>query len=197
MESDETTFSCGQTAETSDKVAHAGIKSCPTHKLRMKHLKYLNYLLRHRWFVMIECFKMGIYWQGILHDWSKFLPSEWFAYTNYFYGKNSNINRGRNNTGYYKPTDTGDKAFDFAWLLHQKRNRHHWQWWVLPGDDGTIKVLNIPIRYRKEMLCDWMGAGKAQRSRGSAKEWYESNKWKMKLDPSTRKWIEGELNLLF
>ena len=111
----------------------------------MKYLKYCWYVIRHKWFVFIESYKLGIPWLGIIHDWSKFLPSEFLPYANFFYG--SDAKQVRDETGYYKPTDTGNSEFDFAWLLHQKRNKHHWQWWILPEDDGCIKVLEIPNRY--------------------------------------------------
>lgn len=163
----------------------------------MKYLKYLRYLLRHKWYVTIECFKIGLYWRGIMHDMSKFLPSEFVPYANYFYGNCNDIKKGRDSTGYYKPTDTGDKAFDFAWLLHQKRNAHHWQWWVLPEDEGGTKVIEMTHTYRREMLCDWMGAGKAQ-GRFSPKEnpfqetivWWNANNHKMQLHEKTRQAIE-------
>ena len=87
---------------------------------------------------------------------------------------------------------TCNKAFDYAWLLHQKRGKHHWQWWILPEDDGGIKVLPMPDKYRKEMLADWRGAGKAQGTPDSYK-WYMHNKEKMQLHPDTRKWVECEL----
>ena len=138
----------------------------------MKYLKYLSYVIRHRWFVMLACWKEGFFWLGIFHDWSKFLPSEFFPYAEHFYGKNSHhkdethtargIKTGRDETGYYKPTDTGDKAFDFAWLLHQKRNKHHWQWWILPEDDGGEIIMLMDYKYLVEMVCDWRGAGRAQ-----------------------------------
>lgn len=51
----------------------------------MMYWKYLRYLLRHRWFVMLACFREGLYWQGLIHDWSKFLPSEFLPYARYFY----------------------------------------------------------------------------------------------------------------
>jgi hypothetical protein len=101
---------------------------------------------------------------------------------------------GRDGTGYYKAGDTGDLAFDFAWLLHQKRNRHHWQWWVLPEDDGNIKAFDIPLRYRKEMLADWRGAGRALGTPDTC-AWYEKNKDKMMLRPGTRDWIVAQLYL--
>ncbi len=155
----------------------------------IKHFKYLSYVLRHKWFVFIECYKMGMLWLGIIHDWSKFLPSEWFPYVEHFHGKGEGIKTGRDETGYYKPTDTGDKAFDFAWLLHQKRNRHHWQWWILPEDDGGEIVMEMPVEYRLEMLCDWFGAGRAQGT-PDVTAWYNKNKDKMRLHPNTRQSIE-------
>jgi len=165
-----------------------------------KNLKYLFYLLRHKWYVMNECFKARLIWRGLLHDLSKFLPSEFIPYSNYFYGNNNDIHRGRNITGYYKPTDTGDKAFDFAWLLHQKRNRHHWQWWILPEDEGGIKLLEIEEPYRTEMLCDWIGAAKAQGKFSpeddylyKTRQWWNTNNHKMQLHPNTRKYFEDLL----
>ena len=160
-----------------------------------KYLKYLNYLIKHKWFVFLECCKERMIWQGIIHDLSKFLPSEFFPYVEHFYGgtEHNDIRKGRDETGYYKPTDTGDKAFDFAWLLHQKKNKHHWQWWTLPEDEGGLKILEMPVKYRKEMLCDWLGAAKAQGHKNNRKKWYEKNKDRMQLGTETRKWIEQRI----
>ena len=164
----------------------------------MTYLRYLRYILRHRWYVMVECFKFGLIKRGLLHDLSKFLPSEFLPYAKFFYGKKgSGIKKGRNETGYYKPTDTGDSAFDFAWLLHQKRNRHHWQWWVLPEDGGGLKILSMPRLDILEMICDWKGAGKAQGhfEPDECQKWYQKNKDKLQLHPRTRNLIEFFLGL--
>ena len=143
-----------------------------------KHFKYLSYVLRHKWFVFLECYKMGIPWLGLIHDWSKFRPGEWIPYVNYFYGdKSKNIKSGRD--------ETGDRAFDFAWLLHQKRNKHHWQWWLLPEDEGGEKIFDIPDKYFKEMLADWKGAGRAQ-GIPDVRAWYCKNKDKMRVSDITR-----------
>lgn len=157
-----------------------------------RHWQYLKYVLRHKWFVMLTCFEHGLILRGLLHDLSKFRPSEWFPYARFFYEKDGKKKTRRDKSGYYKPTDTGDAAFDFAWLLHQKRNRHHWQWWVLPEDDGGNKVLEMPDVYVLEMFCDWVGAGRAQ---GVADwwnpgRWYQINKTKMQLHNVTRAQIE-------
>ena len=143
-------------------------------------------MVRHKWYVMIECFKVSLYWQGVTHDLSKLLLSEFIPYANYFYGDKK---EKRDKTGYYKPTNTGDKDFDFAWLLHQKRNKHHWQWWILPEDGGGIIILDMPLKYRKEMLCDWIGASRAQGYGDNTEGWYKKNKNKMVLSVETRDWI--------
>jgi len=153
--------------------------------------KYLSYVVRHKWFVFLEAVRLGIPWLGLVHDMSKLLPAEWGPYQRFFYGKRAKPRR--DGTGYFSPTDTGDAAFDFAWLLHQKRNRHHWQWWLLPEDDGGTKVLEMPMRYRLEMLADWRGAGRAQGTAGVA-AWYVTNKHKMRLGPATRAFIEAALS---
>lgn len=156
------------------------------------HLKYLEYVLRHKWFVFLACLHYGLVWRGIKHDWHKFLPDEWFPYVRFFYGKKGEPTQRRDATGYYKPTDTGNSAFDFAWLLHQKRADHHWQWWVLPEDEGGVKVLEMSDVARKEMIADWRGAGKAQGSPNTW-EWWEANKHKLQLHPTTRIWVEVEI----
>ena len=158
------------------------------------YLRYLKYVVRHKYFVMKECFRSGLIWRGMLHDNSKFLPSEFIPYAKFFYG---NVEPKRDDTGYYKPTDTGCVLFDFAWLLHQKRNDHHWQWWILPEDNGGIKVLEMSYDSIIEMVCDWVGAGKAQgfasppnEPMRECQQWYESNKHKMNLHATTRAIVE-------
>jgi len=110
----------------------------------VKHLQYLKYLLRHKYFVFIAGLRRGVpLWQLIVHDYSKFMPREWLAYCNYFYGT------------------PDEAAFRYAWNYHQKQNAHHWQYWVYPQDDGGLITLEIPEKYRREMLADWDGAGRA------------------------------------
>lgn len=155
----------------------------------MKYLRNLRYLIKHKWYVFLECLKYKLIWQGLIHDWSKFRFSEFIPYANHFYGGREKYHPG----GYYKPFDTGDEAFDLAWLLHQHLNPHHWQYWILNEDEGNMKVMEMPLRYAKEMLCDWRGAGRAQGYGDNTKEWYIKHKDIMQLHSNTRKWIEDEL----
>ena len=157
----------------------------------MKYLRYLWYVIRHKWYVGQACRRQeGFVFSGIFHDWSKILPSEFFPYAKHFYGNQAK--EWRDDTGYYKPTDTGDPDFDFAWLLHQKRNKHHWQWWILPEDNGGTKVLEMDEPYIIEMYCDWVGASLAQGHGGyeGVIKWYEVNGEKMSLATKTRIRIE-------
>ncbi len=183
----------------------------------IKHLRYIKYVLLHKYYVFRECLNYGLVWQGLIHDWTKFLPSEWSPYVEYFYG------------------DGGKGAFDVAWNHHQKRNPHHWQYWLLREDnpearlqlsqhllqaaievdqfglisdatmqDGTetvirnfFKILPMPDKYRKEMLCDWRGAGQAQgKPRDETIYWYVANKDNIFLHPDTEAWIEKELKII-
>ena len=154
-----------------------------------KFLRYSSYVIRHRWFVMIECFKRGLIWRGLTHDLSKFRPSEFFPYMNHFGG---GIKTGRNATGYYKAGESGDLPFDRAWLGHQQKNDHHWQHHCLVQDTDPFTVFEMPIRARKEMLCDWIGAGRAQGT-PDVKLWYKTNGHRMILGPETRQWVEDQL----
>ena len=82
-----------------------------------------------------------------------------------------------------------------AWLKHQHRNPHHWQYYLLQEDDGEKFPVKIPDKYVKEMLCDWEGAGRAAGHKDVAR-WYTINKHKMILHPETRNFVEQELGCL-
>lgn len=167
-----------------------------------RHWQYLKYVIRHKLFVFDACaqymtwgepvFSLKLLLRSLIHDWDKFLPDEWFPYARFFYEPDGTKAQRRDSTGYYKAAETGNDAFDFAWLLHQKRNDHHWQWWTLPLDDGGIKVLNMSRLAKTEMICDWRGAGAAQ-GFPNTWEWYTKNKNKMQLHEDVRGWIEHQL----
>lgn len=143
-----------------------------------KHLKYAKYLFRHKWFVFLAGRKTGVaLWRLIVHDWSKFLPSEWLPYANYFHG------------GVLKCM-AAQARFDYAWLHHQKLNPHHWQYWVLREDSGATKLLEIPPHFVREMVADWMGAGRAITGKWDSQAWYERNKEKILLYETSRSMVE-------
>lgn len=84
---------------------------------------YLAYLLRHKWFVARAGRKLGLSWWACLaHDASKFLPSEWFPYAATFYAEDGSKQYSE------------APGFNMAWLSHQHRNKHHWQYYLLRQD---------------------------------------------------------------
>lgn len=159
-----------------------------------KHFKYLWYIIRHKWYVLCECWKTGLYWHGLVHDLSKLLPSEWFPYTRYFYGKYSPRDEiWREMQGRVWDKEMVLDSFNLAWLKHIHRNPHHWQYWILREDSGNTFPIPMPEIYMKEMLADWRGAGKAITGKDNTPEWYEKNKSNMQLHPETRAWIEKNI----
>ena len=152
----------------------------------MMYIKYLKNLLRHKWFVFLEGLKIGANpWLLLIHDLSKFLPDEFIPYA-YSFGGRWNYDE--------RPKWVID-AFDKAWLFHQRRNKHHWQFWVLIQDDDPTMCIEMPVKYVYEMVADWKGAGRAygKTKRGdnpNTTQWYIEHRQKMKLHPNTRELIE-------
>ena len=165
------------------------------------YFKYFKYVIKHKWFVFLECIKrkgtlkyrISLSIQGLTHDLSKFRPSEFIPYARYFYGnymKYSDASPGVKSLYYGPYHEDIEKAFDYAWLLHIHRNPHHWQHWLLQEDDGNLKIMPMPIKYLSEMGCDWVGAGKAITGKDNINEWYNKNKDKIKIGKVQRKFIE-------
>jgi hypothetical protein len=149
-----------------------------------KHLKYLRYLARHKWFVFVAGMRlrrMGFggppIWRLVIHDWSKFMPCEWMPYVDYFYGERERLkNEEPDDFRFRQAARKYHDAFDRAWLHHQHRNPHHYQHWILRNDDGTTKFLYIPDHFLFEMVADWLGAGRAITGKWEAWKWYEKNR---------------------
>jgi hypothetical protein len=125
--------------------------------------------------------------RALLHDWTKFTPVEWLPSVRAFYHSDGTPRQVRDTTGAYDPTQLGSD-FDRAWTHHQ-RNPHHWQAWIAIGDGGILKPIPIPETYVREMVADWIGAGRATAKRDT-RTWYNLNKDKMILHPSSRQMIE-------
>jgi hypothetical protein len=158
----------------------------------MIYLKYLCYLLRHKWFVFLECLKLGVpLWAAIVHDWQKFTPAEFGTYAVNFFGSWDKDDR---------PQWLVD-AFERAWVHHLHYGPHHWDYWLSrDGVDGLnrgYKALEMPDRYRREMLADWRGAGRAISGKDDTAAWYVKKRDEIILHPKTREWIEHQLGVAF
>lgn len=143
------------------------------------HWQYLKYVMRHKWFVFLAGCKVGVpLWRLIIHDWSKFLPCEWSPYVHCFYAPDGSKQ--------YKES----AAFARAWRHHQRVNNHHWQYWLLTWDRGAETVLEMTEIAAREMVADWMGAGRAITGKWEASEWYYKNRETIRLNIRTRKLVE-------
>lgn len=117
----------------------------------MIYLRYLWYVLKHKWFVFQECVRphtyeltWSMFWRAITHDLSKFRPDEFIPYARFFYGgpyspKQEIENAVSGWLGNPIPKEEIQAAFDIAWLKHIHRNPHHWQYWLLTEDDPDTK----------------------------------------------------------
>ena len=136
---------------------------------------YFKYVVEHKWNVGIECLKMGMYIHAITHDLSKFLPSEFIPYAKFFKGT------GRYKS--YKKSDEGNADFQKGWCHHQKRNKHHWNYWVSMTRKEEIIPIPMPEKYIKQMIADWNGM--SRKFGGSTQEYFRKNQDTMILHPET------------
>lgn len=111
--------------------------------------KHFKKVMTHKRWVAHYCFMCGLYAQGILHDMSKFSPCEFLESVKYYQGTRSPISACKEAIGYSN-----------AWFHHRGRNKHHWEYWVDDFENGTIPK-KMPFKYALEMICDWLGAGRA------------------------------------
>ena len=119
-----------------------------------KHLHLIN---KHKWYVFKLCVKAGIPFRGLVHDLSKYSPTEFFESVKYYNGEHSPIVEAKKDYGYSK-----------AWLHHKGRNKHHFDYWIDIGAPDKTPV--IPYKYTVEMICDTLAAGMAYQG----KKWYPS-----------------------
>lgn len=123
----------------------------------MKAWEHFRTITHHRHLVMAGCFRVGLYRQGLLHDLSKYLPTEFLVGCKYYQGTRSPNNAEREVKGYSS-----------AWLHHKGRNKHHMEYWIdygtPEGVDGKNKKgicgMKMPIRYVVEMYVDRVSASK-------------------------------------
>jgi hypothetical protein len=91
----------------------------------------------------------GIPIAGITHDMSKFSPTEFWEGVKYYQGNRSPIEACKEINGYSE-----------AWFHHKGRNKHHYEYWVDNLDCGGTPT-KMPYRYAKELICDYIAAGRA------------------------------------
>lgn len=110
---------------------------------------------KHRALVRKHCFKLGLYWQGLTHDLSKYSPTEFWVGVKYYQGDKSPNSAER----------IANNGYSYAWLHHKGRNKHHLEYWIDYdlSDGATMMGLEMPPKYLAEMFCDRVAASKTYR----------------------------------
>lgn len=113
--------------------------------------KHFKTITRHKTMVMRNCFRVGLYRQGLTHDLSKYSWTEFRVGVKYYQGDRSPNTEERQVEGY-----------STAWLHHKGRNKHHYEYWIdiRQNRDAQLEGKPMPTRYVVEMFCDRVAASK-------------------------------------
>lgn len=152
-----------------------------------KHFKTISY---HKMLVMKGCFSVGLFKQGLLHDLSKYSPSEFCIGAKYYQGDRSPNNAERE-----------EKGYSAAWMHHKGRNKHHYEYWVdYNAVKGTMEPVQMPEKYVVEMFIDRIAASKVYNkghyTDSDPLNYYKKGKTEVFLHPCTASLLEKLLMML-
>ena len=110
----------------------------------MKAWQHFCTITHHRWVVRQGCFRVGLYWQGLTHDLSKYAPTEFRVGAKFYQGNRSPNGEERRVKGYSE-----------AWMHHKGRNRHHFEYWNdMSRETRRYESVPMPRKYLAEMVMD-------------------------------------------
>lgn len=152
-----------------------------------QHFKTITW---HRWLVRDGCFRVGLIWQGLTHDLSKYSWTEFSSGARYYQGTRSPNAAEREN-----------KGFSEAWMHHKGRNRHHYEYWT----DMNLQTRNyesvpMPRKYLVEMVMDRRAACMVYQRKnytpGAALTYLEKSREKVLMHPKTLRELTYLLTML-
>ena len=158
----------------------------------MKAVQHFRTITKHKILVMKECFRVGLYRQGLLHDMSKYGWTEFRVGCKYYQGTRSPNNAERETLGYSS-----------AWLHHKGRNKHHYEYWIdYSASDikGGMAPARMPEKYVVEMLMDRIAACKTYHGSsytdGDPLAYFSKGKANAMMHPETKALLEKLLTML-
>ena len=156
----------------------------------MKAWQHLKTITRHRHLVMAGCFRVGLVWQGLTHDLSKYSPTEFLVGAKYYQGTRSPNAAEREVKGYSE-----------AWIHHKGRNRHHYEYWTdMSRETRQYEAVPMPRRYLVEMVMDRRAACMVYQGKnytdGSALAYFDGSREKHLMHPRTRQELGYLLTML-
>lgn len=156
-----------------------------------KAWEHFKTITHHRRLVRKYCFRVGLYWQGLTHDLSKYSWTEFHVGAKYFQGDRSPNNAEREATG-----------VSTAWLHHKGRNKHHFEYWIDYSLDGDHRIcgMKMPVKYVVEMVMDRIAACKTYQKEKytdrSPLEYFEKGKAHYLMHPETERLLTQLLTML-
>ena len=156
----------------------------------MNAWKHFKTITHHRHLVCRGCFRVGLYWQGLTHDLSKYSLTEFRQGVRYFQGDRSP-----------NAAERDDKGYSEAWMHHKGRNRHHYEYWTdMNLTTRTYEAVPMPRKYLVEMVMDRRAAcmtyqGKNYRD-SSALAYFEKSMERCLMHEETRRQLQYILTML-
>lgn len=147
-------------------------------------------ITRHRWLVRQGCFKIGLYWQGLIHDLSKYAKEEFSVGAKYYQGTRSP-----------NAAEREEKGYSNAWIHHKGRNPHHYEYWTdMSPVTKVYEPVPMPRKYLCEMVMDRRAAcivyeGKNYTD-GSALAYFEKSRERVLMHEKTRQELAYLLTML-
>ena len=157
----------------------------------MKAIDHFKTITTHKLLVMKYCFSVGLIWQGLAHDMSKYSPVEFINGCLFYQGfRSPNV------------AERDVKGYSAAWIHHKGRNKHHFEYWNdysnKPGEN--LVAVRMPERYVYEMFIDRIVACKVYRgddyTDSSPMDYYQHYKERHWIHPDTRRQLEKLLVML-
>ena len=156
----------------------------------MKAWQHFKTITHHKLLVMQGCFQVGLYWQGLTHDLSKYTPTEFLVGARYYQGVRSP-----------NAAEREDRGFSTAWIHHKGRNKHHFEYWTdMCRQTGRYESVPMPRRYLVEMIMDRRAAcmtyqGKAYTD-ASAYNYFAGSRDRQLMHPTLERELEFLLAML-
>ena len=156
----------------------------------MKAWQHFKTITKHRTLVMIGCFRVGLIWQGLTHDLSKYSPTEFLVGAKYFQG-----NRSPN------AAEREEKGYSESWMHHKGRNRHHYEYWTdISSRTRQYEPIPMPRKYLVEMVMDRRAAcltyeGKTYTD-AAALNYFSKSMERERMHPQTRQELGYVLEML-
>ena len=156
----------------------------------MRAWAHFKTITHHRHLVREHCFRLGLYWQGLTHDLSKYSPQEFWRGVKYYQGDRSPNDAERRENG-----------VSLAWLHHKGRNRHHFEYWIdVDPVEKIYKPVKMPLNFLVEMFCDRVAASKIYRGEkyrdSDPLDYFLNRKPTRSIHPETSELLEKLLRML-